>query len=137
MQTPITAAFNLRSDGTIVEEGVYGSATSIGLPLSEAGLKVQRLSVGRYQVSAPGIAIPEGWRATVFRDENDLPTIRIVLAKSGDDLVLATNDPETGEPKDIVHLLTLRVGLVIDVPTDGPSFADFVIPDVGSESVVE
>jgi hypothetical protein len=69
------------------------------------------VSLGNYQVEGPSIALPEGWRATIYRDENEEPTVRIRLLPGTDVLTVFTSDPSTDEPKDIVHMLTLRVAV--------------------------
>lgn len=120
MQLQITAAFNLRGDGSVVTSGQYAPATSIGLDMGSLALSVTRVSVGVYRVDGPGVYLPDGWRATVYRDENDEPTVRVALSAAIDHVLVTTTDPRTTEPMDIVHMLTLRVGLVVDAPDDAP-----------------
>lgn len=111
MLTTTTTAFNLLPDGSIVMQGDHAPGVSGAKPFSELGIQSKRADLGRYEIRGPSIALPEGWRATVHKDENDEPTLRIRLLPGADVLTVLASDPASGEPKDIVHMLTLRVSV--------------------------
>lgn len=107
----ITTAFNLRPDGSIVLDGDHAPGVSGSKSFGELGVRSRRVALGNYQIEGPSLALPEGWRATVYRDENEEPTVRLRLMPGTDVLTVITSHPLTGEPKDIVHMLTLRVAV--------------------------
>lgn len=109
----IHAAFNITAEGSVVLEGDHSPGTSDSSSFDAAGISVRRLGVGLYDIHGPQIAWPDGWRASVFRDENEQPTLRLALSQTEDRLTVACTDPSTGEAKDIVYLLTLRVAAVV------------------------
>ncbi|WNL45973.1 hypothetical protein RKE25_21605 [Dyella sp. BiH032] len=111
MSITTTTAFNLLPDGSIVMQGDHAPGVSGAKPFSELGVQSQRKNLGSYEIRGPSISLPDGWRATVYRDENDEPTLRIRLLPDADVLTVLTSDPASGEPKDIVHMLTLRVSI--------------------------
>ncbi|MBN5070510.1 MULTISPECIES: hypothetical protein [Stenotrophomonas] len=49
----------------------------------------------------------------MYRDENDEQTIRLAIQQEAGAVLYLGTDPATGEAKDIVYLLTVRV--VVDV----------------------
>lgn len=111
MSTTTTTAFNLLPDGSIVMQGDHAPGVSGATPFAVLGIQSRRTGLGSYEIQGPSIAPPVGWRATVYKDENDAPTLRIRLLPGADILTVFTSDPETGEAKDIVHMLTLRVSV--------------------------
>ncbi len=114
MQETCTAAFNIQPDGGIVLEGDHAPGSSIGCAFDAFGIACARVATGVYRVAGPGITPATGWRASVYRDENDEQTIRLAIQQEADALLYLCTDPATGEAKDIVYLLTVRV--VVDVP---------------------
>lgn len=104
-----TAAFNLRPDGSVEMEGDHSPGTN-GAPWSLLGIECSHISVGNYSIKSEGIHWPEGWRATVYKDENDKNTVWLKLGTDSEGLTVNTFDPEDkSTPIDIIHLLTLRV----------------------------
>ncbi|MBH1873574.1 hypothetical protein [Stenotrophomonas maltophilia] len=124
MDERISIALNLRSTGEIVLDGDHSPGTSTGIPFDVAGLTSERVSVGIYRVHGGGIGLPEGWRASVFRDENDEPTVRLSIAPGSGYIEYRCTDRTSGEPKDIVYMLTVRVTVVVDLPQVLPADAD-------------
>lgn len=120
----ITAAFNLRPDASIVLDGDHGPGTSNSLPFDGLGIQATRLDIGSYHIAGPSISWPEGWKASVYRDENDEPTIRIKIGTEDGQLTIACTDPQTALPKDIEYLLTLRVAVTVDVADPEPKVMD-------------
>lgn len=110
----ITTAFNLRADGSIVLDGDHAPGTSDSSPWALTGVAAERVSLGEYRITGPSIAWPDGWRSSPYRDDNGDPTIRLALGADDNGLTVTCRDPETGTPKDIVYLLTLRVAVTID-----------------------
>ena len=113
MPNLITTAFNLLPDGTVVAQGEHAPGVSGATPFGELGIQTRRVEQGHYEVRAPAIALPDGWRATVYRDENDQPTLRLQLQAADGVLSVLATDPASGAPKDIVHMLTLRIALPV------------------------
>lgn len=104
-----TAAFNVNPDGLIETDGDHSPGTS-GISWPMLNIECSRISIGRYVLTGSGIHWPEGWRATVYKDENDQNTVWIKLGKDDSGLTIETFDPSDKiTPIDIVHLLTLRV----------------------------
>lgn len=76
----------------------------------DLGITCDRFGIGKYRISGKNIEWPDGWRATVFRDENDLNTIWVKLYENDGFLIVESFDPvDTSKCIDIIHLLTLRV----------------------------
>ncbi|MCF3547784.1 hypothetical protein GUV61_21785 [Stenotrophomonas maltophilia] len=121
MEPTCTAAFNIQPDGGIVLDGDHAPGTSIGCSFEALGIASARVATGVYRVAGPGIKPATGWRASVYRDENDEQTIRLAIQQDSDAVLYSCTDPATGEAKDIVYLLTVRV--VVDVP-EGSSLDD-------------
>lgn len=109
MDTTCTAAFNIQPDGLAVLDGDHAPGTSLGCPFESLGIGCGRIGTGLYQVTGPSVQPAAGWRASVYRDENDEPTIRLAIQQEQDAILYTCTDPATGAPKDIVHLLTVRV----------------------------
>ncbi len=114
MDTTCAAAFNIQPDGGIVLDGDHAPGTSLGCAFDALGIACTRVGSGVYRVTGPGIRPAAGWRASVYRDENDEPTIRLAIQQEADAVLYTCTDPASGEAKDIVYLLTVRV--VVDVP---------------------
>lgn len=114
MEPTCTAAFNIQPDGGIVLDGDHAPGTSIGCSFDALGIACTRVATGVYRVAGPGIQPATGWRASVYRDENDEQTIRLAIQQEAGAVLYLCTDPATGEAKDIVYLLTVRV--VVDVP---------------------
>lgn len=125
-----TAVINLLPDGSFVPDGDYGPAVSEGLgaPFEAIGLASRRTGVGEYRVSAPGAAWPDGWKITIFRDENDENTVRVVLSTDGDELRLQTLDPDSRERADIIYMMTVRVAVSGDIAYDPPPAPEVTEP---------
>ena len=113
MEPTCTAAFNIQPDGGIVLDGDHAPGTSIGCSFDALGIACTRVATGVYRVAGPGIQPATGWRASVYRDENDEQTIRLAIQQEAGAVLYLCTDPTTGEAKDIVYLLTVRV--VVDV----------------------
>ncbi|QBL40533.1 hypothetical protein MG068_08425 [Stenotrophomonas sp. ASS1] len=113
MDTTCAAAFNIQPDGGIVLDGDHAPGTSLGCPFESLDISCTRIGPGLYQVTGPGVQPAAGWRASVYRDENDEPTIRLAIKQEADAVLYTCTDPASGEAKDIVYLLTVRV--VVDV----------------------
>ena len=113
MEPTCTAAFNIQPDGGIVLAGDHAPGTSIGCSFDALGIACTRVATGVYRVAGPGIQPATGWRASVYRDENDEQTIRLAIQQEAGAVLYLCTDPTTGEAKDIVYLLTVRV--VVDV----------------------
>ncbi|WP_075677745.1 hypothetical protein [Stenotrophomonas sp. TD3] len=109
MDSTCAAAFNIQPDGSIVLAGDHAPGTSMGCPFESLGISCTRIGTGLYQVTGPGIQPAAGWRASVYRDENDEPTVRLAIHQQQDAILYTCTDPATGDPKDIVYLLTVRV----------------------------
>lgn len=124
MDQRISVALNLRPSGEIVMEGDHSPGTSSGIPFELAYVSSARVSAGVYRLDGSGISLPEGWRASVFRDENDEPTIRLSIIEGDGFVEYRCSDPESGTPKDIVYLLTLRVMVVVTLPEMVPANVD-------------
>ena len=107
----VTAAFNLLADGSILMQGDHAPGVSGPADFSGLGIEARRADRGHYEVRGPSIALPDGWKATIYRDENDEPTIRLQLRAGDGVLAVLVTDPASGAPKDIVHMLTLRVAV--------------------------
>lgn len=116
MEPTCTAAFNIQPDGGIVLDGDHAPGTSIGCSFDALGIACARVATGVYRVAGPGIKPPTGWRASVYRDENDEQTIRLAIQQEAGAVLYLCTDPATGEAKDIVYLLTVRV--VVDAPEE-------------------
>lgn len=116
MHQTISVALNIRADGTTVREGEHSPGTSTGIGFEEVGVGSERVDVGTYRVYGPGIAVPEGWRASVFRDENDQPTVFLAISAGDGYVEYRCTQPGTDTRKDIVNLLTVRVTVNIEVP---------------------
>lgn len=127
MMQNISVAVNLRPDGSVVLEGEHSPGTSSGMEYSDTGVSAERVSLGIYRVYGPLIAVPTGWRASVFRDENDQPTVFLAITAGDGYVEYRCTEPGTTQPKDVVNLLTVRVVVGIDIPVmEGPE-------DVGGE----
>lgn len=111
MQEICSAAFNIQPDGAIVMDGDHAPATSLGWPFDSLGIVCSREGIGLYRVTGAGVEAASGWRASVYRDENDAPTIRLSIQQEEDAVLYACTDPATGQPKDIVYMLTVRVSI--------------------------
>ncbi|WP_157647368.1 hypothetical protein [Burkholderia ubonensis] len=103
-------AFNLGPDGSIVFDGQYGPGVSGAFAFSDIGIESERTDVGRYRVTGP-VAKPEGWRMSIFCDDDGEPTLQVALEYGDDAVDITCKDPKTDEPKDIVFLLTLRLSV--------------------------
>ncbi|TQM07668.1 hypothetical protein FB552_0732 [Stenotrophomonas maltophilia] len=114
MESTCTAAFNMQPDGEIVLDGDHAPGTSIGCSFDALGIACARVATGVYRVAGPGIKPATGWRASVYRDENDEQTIRLAIQQETGAVLYSCTDPATGKAKDIVYLLTVRV--VVDAP---------------------
>ncbi|PZT20646.1 hypothetical protein A7Y00_14780 [Stenotrophomonas maltophilia] len=114
MEPTCTAAFNIQPDGGIVLDGDHAPGTSIGCSFDALGIACARVATGVYRVAGPGIKPATGWRASVYRDENDEQTIRLAIQQEAGAVLYSCTDPATGEARDIVYLLTVRV--VVDAP---------------------
>lgn len=114
MDHTCTAAFNIQPDGGIVLDGDHAPGTSIGCSFDALGIACTRVATGVYRVAGLGIHPATGWRASVYRDENDEQTIRLAIQQEAGAVLYLCTDPATGEAKDIVYLLTVRV--VVYVP---------------------
>jgi hypothetical protein len=96
-------AVNINTAGEITQQA--------GVP---AEITVEKIDVGHYKLyGSLGIA-KNGWRASVFKDENGNNTIVVDLDYQDSTLTIKTFDPINHEPKDIENLLTLR--LEVDPP---------------------
>ncbi|WP_266156477.1 hypothetical protein [Dyella silvatica] len=116
MQTIITTAFNLLPDGSVVLDGEHAPGVS-AFAFGQLGIATARIGLGHYRVSAPFISIPTGWHATVYKDDNDLPTVHLSI-QSGDGVIdVFTTDTITGAAKDVIYMLTLRVAVTVDAST--------------------
>lgn len=124
MDERISIALNLRTSGEIVLEGDHSPGTSSGIPFDLAQVSSERISTGVYRLHGPGISLPEGWRASVFRDENDEPTIRLSIAERDGFIEYLCTDPSSGAPKDVVYLLTVRVTAMVTLPQLVPGQID-------------
>lgn len=116
MDERISIALNLRASGEIVMDGDHSPGTSTGAPFELADVSSERVSVGVYRLHGRSIELPEGWRASVFRDENDNPTITLSIIEGQGYIEYRCTDPASGAPKDIVYLLTVRVTVVVAMP---------------------
>lgn len=114
MKEQISVAFNIRQDGSIVVEGDHAPGTSSGIRFGILGIACERIGVGEYRVAGAGIQIPDGWRASIFRDENDERTIRLAIQQGDGFIDYLCTDPHSQEPKDIVNMLTVRVLVEVD-----------------------
>lgn len=117
----INVGINLTPDGAVVLDGDHAPGTSDSSPFDATGVSAERVAVGRYEIAGPAIAWPEGWRASVFRDENDEPTVRLALGQADGRLTVACTDRTSGAPMDIVYLLTLRVAVTVPVVDPEPA----------------
>ncbi|MDQ7301874.1 hypothetical protein [Stenotrophomonas sp. Sm0581] len=113
MDSTCATAFNIRPDGSIVLDGDHAPGTSIGCSFEDLGIACTRVGTGLYLVTGPGIQPAAGWRASVYRDENDEQTIRLAIQQETDAVLYSSTDPATGAPKDIVYLLTVRVTVTL------------------------
>lgn len=116
----INVGINLTPAGDIVLEGDHAPGTSDSSLFADAGVSAARVAVGQYEIAGPAIAWPDGWRASVYRDENDEPTLRLALGQADGRLTVACTDRTSGAPKDIVYLLTLRVAVTVPVADPEP-----------------
>lgn len=116
MQQTISVALNINSDGTTVLTGEHSPGTSTGVGFEEVGLRTERVEKGVYRVHGPAVTVPEGWRASVFRDENDQPTVFLAIAGGDGYVEYRCTQPGSALPKDIVNLLTVRVVVTIVLP---------------------
>lgn len=119
MDTTCAAAFNIQPDGSIVLDGDHAPGTSMGCPFESLSIRCTRIGAGLYQVTGPGIQPAAGWRASVYRDENDEPTVRLAIQQQQDAILYTCTDPVTKDPKDIVYLLTVRV--IVTAPESEPA----------------
>lgn len=104
-----TAAFNIQPDGDIVMNGDHSPGVSFG-EWGDFGISCERKSTGVYVVKGNKISWADGWKASIYRDENNIETLFIELGNQADDLVVRCFDPQDNStPVDIVYLLTLRV----------------------------
>lgn len=134
MLQPISVALNIKPDGATVLTGEHSPGTSTGIGFDDAGVHSERVGAGIYRVHGPGISVPEGWRASVFRDENDQPTVFLSIVPGDGYVEYRCTQPGTTEPKDIVNLLTVRVVVSLDIPVmEGPAAVEL---DGGSVEVV-
>ena len=127
-----TAGFNLLPDGTIVLSGDHSPGANLvpGAPWEAAGVTTERVDVGDYRVRGPNVAWPDGWRTSIARDDNDELTIRVKLSEIDGSLRIQCTDPSTGEPKDIVYMLTVRVAIEGDTGWEYPPL-DTMAPPIG------
>lgn len=114
MKEQISVAFNIRPDGSVVLDGDHAPGTSSGASFDVAGIACQQTAVGVYQVTGDGVQVPDGWRASIFRDENDERTIRLAIQQGEGFIEYLCTDPDSQQPKDIVNLLTVRVLVYVD-----------------------
>lgn len=121
MDKTINVGINLTPGGAIVLDGDHAPGTSDSSLFSDTGVSAERIAVGQYEITGPAIAWPDGWRASVYRDENDEPTVRLALGQADGRLTVACTDRASGEPKDIVYLLTLRVAVTVPVVEPAPA----------------
>lgn len=131
MSEQISVAFNIRPDGLIVVEGDHAPGSSNGMPFDLVGIDSKRSSTGIYRVTGRDVFVPDGWRASIFRDENDERTIRLAIQQGPGFIDYICTDPSSSEPKDIVNLLTVRVMVQVDVPEP------IAIPFTEEESVLQ
>ena len=127
-----TAGGNLLPDGTIVLSGDHSPGTNLvpSAPWEATGITTERVAVGDYRIHGPNIAWPDGWRTSIARDDNDELTIRVKLSEIDGSLRIQCVDPETGAPKDIVYMLTVRVAIEGDTGWEYPPL-DAVAPPIG------
>ncbi|UWJ04740.1 hypothetical protein CUB19_gp20 [Stenotrophomonas phage CUB19] len=105
----VTCAFNIRPDGTVVLDGPHSPGTSF-YTWDYLGITCSRISEGKYEINGNEISWPEGWKITIFLDENMSPTSFVKLSSTQDSLVVESFDPESRSiHKDITHLMTIRV----------------------------
>lgn len=121
MSQIITVALNLTPEGAVVLAGDHAPGTSTGVAFELTGIAAERREEGVYRVSGPGVAVPEGWRASIFRDENDELTVRLAIEQGPGYVEYRCTDPLTGIPKDIVNLLTVRVVVMLEAPEAVPA----------------
>lgn len=109
------AAFNLTPDGAIVLDGDHSPGVSYG-EWSDYGISCTRKSDGVYVINGVSINWADGWRSSVYRDDNGRATVFLELGKDGGDLTVKCFDPNDKiTPTDIIHLLTLRVCCELEV----------------------
>jgi hypothetical protein len=107
------ALFNFLPDGTIVLDGDHAPAVGEGIqgPFDSLGISLAHADVGDYRISGPGLTWPDGWKVTIFKNENDENTVRVTLGTADGGLRIQCVDPDTREPKDVVYMMTVRLGL--------------------------
>ena len=130
MEISGSAIFNFHPDGGIVTGGDHSPAVSDGIdaPWSALGVNMEHAGVGDYRISGPGLSWPEGWRITIFRNENDENTVRVALSTDDEGrLRIECVHPETREPMDIIYMMTVRIGVSGAIDYLPPA-----LPDVGS-----
>lgn len=99
-----TTAINIDAEGRIIDQSGVMNA-----------LEVTKVDTGHYEiVGSLGLAT-NGWRTSIYKDENGENTIKVNFEELEEKLVVKTFDPNKNVPKDIVHLLTLR--LEVEEPT--------------------
>jgi hypothetical protein len=106
-------AVNINTAGEITQQA--------GVP---AEITVEKIDVGHYKLyGSLGIA-KNGWRASVFKDENGNNTIAVDFDFQDGILTIKSFDPTTHEPKDIDNLLTLRLE-VEEIIEEGESIDEY------------
>lgn len=105
----VTCAFNIRPDGSVVLDGPHAPGSSF-YSWDLLGIECNRLSEGTYQITGDNISWPDGWKITVFLDENMMPTSFVNLSTSKDGLIVDSYSQEDKlTHKDITNLMTIRV----------------------------
>lgn len=137
-----SVAFNFLPDGTIVEEGDHSPAVSDGInvPFDALSIRVSHAGTGDYRIDGPGLSWPAGWKITIFKDENDENTVRVTLSADAGTLRVQCVDPTTHDPKDVVYMMTVRVGINADieyVPPVPPPMPEGVAPPIGEPAGFE
>lgn len=111
----VSAAFNITCDGSVILDGEHSPGTS-AMDWESLGINCLRKSTGKYYIYGPSISWMNGWRVSVFKDENDMPTVFVKLSSGDGYVYVETYDPENSElPKDIESLMTIRVGVDVNV----------------------
>lgn len=107
------ALFNFLPDGTIVLDGDHAPAVGEGIqaPFESLGISMVHAGTGDYRISGPGLTWPDGWKVTIFKNENDENTVRVTLGTTDGGLRIQCVDPDTREPKDVVYMMTVRLGI--------------------------
>ncbi|GAA0907772.1 hypothetical protein GCM10009552_16150 [Rothia nasimurium] len=121
--------FNFLPNGTIVPDGDHQPAVgdTLGVPFTAIGVRLERIDVGVYRITAPGARWLDGWKVEIFKNENSENTVRVALVQEDGAVVIKCVDPESREPKDVVYMMTVRIGVSGAIDYLPPA-----LPDVGS-----